>query len=519
QLFERPTVEALAEAVEEARLAASDGRVLRIERAEGATGQGIALSFAQQRLWFLDQLEPDSGFYNIPVALRLEGHLDVSALEASLNEIIRRHESLRTRFETVAGEPVQVVSGEWQLRLEVEDVNSVEVEKLADAEARKGFDLSAGPLLRVKLLRLTDEEHVLLLTMHHIISDGWSMGILVREVAALYEAQRTGIEANLPELPVQYADYAVWQRAYLSGETLTKQLDYWTQQLAGAPALIELPTDRPRPEEQTHRGAQQGVALSVGLSEELRTLSRREGVTLYMTLLAAFDVLLHHYTRGEDIVVGTDVANRNHVEIEGLIGFFVNQLAMRVQLTGDPTFRELLQRVRKTSLEAYAHQEIPFDRLVDALGLERSLKFSPLFQVKLILQNTPAAELEVPGLRLSNVEIDRGTSQLDLNLRLTEFEQAIHGSAEYSTDLFDGATITRLLRGFETLLEEAVKRPDARVSELVASLADAAQQQKNARERELKQSISHKLKNRRRAAASPQGGRDASTEEAAALIV
>jgi amino acid adenylation domain-containing protein len=530
QLFEGPTVEALAEAIEAARRGGADvGQRLRIERTTRKVGTGIALSFAQQRLWFIDQLEPGSGFYNIPVALRLQGELDVAALERSFNELIGRHEPLRTRFATVAGEPVQVISDEWQVRLDVEDISGLseveraaEVERRAEAEAREGFDLAEGPLLRVKLLRLADDEHLLLLTMHHIIADGWSMGILVREVAALYEAHRNGIEAELPELPIQYADYAVWQREYLSGEVLEQQLSYWTKQLAGAPAVLELPTDRPRPEEQTYRGAQQEVKLSASVSEQLRALSRREGVTLYMTLLAAFDLLLYHYTRNEDVVVGTDVANRNLFEVEGLIGFFVNQLAMRVNLSGDPTFRELLQRVRKVSLEAYAHQEIPFDRLVDALKQERSLKYSPLFQVKLILQNTPMSELEIPGLTLSPVEINRGTSQLDLNLRLTEFDEAILGSLEYSTDLFDHSTMTRMLRRFETLLDELLKQPDARLSELLAALAEQEQQQKYVQERELKQSISHKLRNRRRTLSASQESKDAgeetSTEEVPALI-
>ena len=342
------------------------------------------------------------------------------------------------------------------------------------------------------------------------------MGVLVREVAALYEARRAGVEARLPELPVQYADFAAWQRAYLGGGVLEKQLSYWKGQLAGAP-VIELPADRPRPEEQTHSGAQHPVRLDEGLAEALRSLSRGEGATLYMTMLAAFATLLNHLTGRRDIVVGTDVANRNQVETEGLIGFFVNQLAMRVRVDGDLTFRELLRGVRQIALEAYAHQEAPFDRVVDALGVERSLKYSPLFQVKLVLQNTPSAEAEAPGLRLSNVEIDRGTSQLDLNLRLTEFDGAIYGSAEYSTDLFDRQTIARLLRGFELLLGEVAERPDARVSELVAAVAAAESRQREERGRELKQSISDKLKNRRRATSGRPTEGDATPAEVAAV--
>lgn len=513
ELFEEPTILALAEAIDAARSGGGNAaKRLRIERVPRAVGTGIALSFAQQRLWFLDQLEPGSGFYNLPVALRLLGELDVKALEEALNEIIERHESLRTKFATVAGQPVQVISAEWKVRLGVEEVSaaseaerSEDVARRAEAEAREGFDLAEEPLLRVKLLRLSADEHVLLLTMHHIIADGWSMGILVREMAALYEAHRSDVKAELAELPIQYADYTLWQREYLSGEVLAEQLSYWTKQLAGAPAMLELPSDRPRPEEQTYRGAQHPVELSASLADQLRALSRREGVTLYMTLLAAFDVLLYYYTRNEDIVVGTDVSNRNLIEVEGLIGFFVNQLAMRTNLSGDPTFHELLRQVRKVSLEAYAHQEIPFDRLVDALRQKRSLKFSPLFQVKLILQNTPMGALETPGLTISPVEIKFGTAQLDLILRLTEVQQSILGSLEYSTDLFDASTITRMLRHFERLLDELLRRPNARLSELVATLTEVEKEQRDVQKSELKQSISYKLKNRRRASSSSQG--------------
>ncbi len=520
ELFEEPTILALAESIDVARSGgANAAKRLRIERVSRAAGTGIALSFAQQRLWFLDQLEPGSGFYNLPVALRLLGALDVEALEKALNEIIERHESLRTRFATLAGQPVQIISAEWNVQLGVEEVSagseaerSQDVARRAEAEARKGFDLAAGPLLRVNLLRLSADEHVLLLTMHHIISDGWSMGILVREMAALYEAHRSGVNTELAELPIQYADYTLWQREYLSGEVLAEQLSYWTKQLAGAPAVLELPSDRPRPEEQSYRGAQHPVEFKASLVEQLRDLSRREGVTLYMTLLAAFDVLLYYYTRNEDIVVGTDVSNRNLIEVEGLIGFFVNQLAMRANLAGDPTFNELLKQVRKISLEAYAHQEIPFDRLVDALKQKRSLKFSPLFQVKLILQNTPMGVLETPGLTLSPVAIKFGTAQLDLILRLTEVEQSLFGSLEYSTDLFDTSTVTRMLRHFERLLEELLKRPEARLSELVATLTEVEKEQRDVQKNELKQSISYKLKNRRRGSSSSQTEKDPEAE-------
>jgi amino acid adenylation domain-containing protein len=509
RMFDAPTIAGLAAHVERLRRSDTGEKILPCKR---VSREGfLPLSFAQQRLWFIDQMEPGSGFYNIPVALRLKGELEVEALEFSLNGIIRRHEALRTTFATVAGEPMQVISNAWNLHLDVEDISSLseaertlEVERRAEAESRQGFDLGEGPLLRLKLLRLAADEHLLLLTMHQIIADGWSMGILVREVVALYEAHRKGVSAVLPELPIQYADYAVWQREYLSGKVLEQQLTYWTKQLAGAPAVLDLPLDRPRPDEQTYRGAQQEMALNANLSDELRALSRRESVTLYMTLLAAFDVLLYYYTRNEDIVVGTGIANRNQLEVEGLIGCFVNQLALRVNLSGDQTFRELLQQVREVTLEAYAHQEVPFDRLVEALKQERSLKYSPVFQVRLILQNTPMTELEIPGLSFSPIEVNHGTTQLDLNLRLTESEQSIVGSVEYSTDLFNASTITRILRGFETLAMEVVKHPEARLSELIVKLDEQEKQHRDDEERELKQILSDKLTQRRRTQSNSQ---------------
>jgi hypothetical protein len=391
------------------------------------------------------------------------------------------------------------------VRLDVEDIShwnererAAEVERRAETEAREGFDLAEGPLLRVKLLRLADNEHVVFFTMHHIISDAWSLAVFLQEIAALYEAHKGGVSAELPELSIQYADYAVWQREYLSGEVLEQQLGYWTKQLAGAPAVLELPTDRPRPLEQTHHGAQHEVELSASVSEQLRALSRREGVTLYMTLLAAFDVLLHYYTGQQDIVVGTNVSNRDRRETDHLIGFFVNQLAMRVDLSGDPTFRELLQQVRDVTINAFAHQDIPFDRLVEGLKLERNLRSSPLFQVKIDLLSTPLPDLSGTELNITPLMTDTGGSHLDLIVSLANNQSALTGLLLYNTDLFDLTTVVRIFNEFESLLTNIVAQPDARLSALIAPFAEAYEQQARSKEEGFRKSKSEKLKNLKR---------------------
>ena len=502
-LFEEPTIEALAHIIERERQDSTQVQLPAIVPV--SRDEQLPLSFAQQRLWFLEQLEPGSPLYNCPGAARLRGSLDVEALEHSLNQLILRHESLRTSFATVAGEPVQVISNDSQVWLEVDDISGLseaeraaEVERRAQAEARAGFDLAQGPLLRVKLLRLADDEHVIFFTMHHIVSDAWSLGVFLQELAALYEARRNGVEAELPELSVQYADYAVWQREYLSGEVLEQQLGYWTTQLAGAPAVLELPTDRPRPEEQTHHGAQHEVELSEKVSEELRGLSRSEGVTLYMTLLAAFDVLLHYYTGQQDIVVGTNVSNRDRRETDHLIGFFVNQLAMRVSLAGDPTFRELLQQVRDVTINAFAHQDIPFDRLVEGLKLERNLRSSPLFQVKIDLLNTPLPDLSGTELSITPVMADTGGSHLDLIVSLANNQKVVNGLMLYNTDLFDLSTVVKMFNQFESLLTNIVAQPDARLSALIEPLAEADRQQARNKEEGFRKSKGERLKNLKR---------------------
>ncbi|HEY0078502.1 MAG TPA: condensation domain-containing protein, partial [Pyrinomonadaceae bacterium] len=342
--------------------------IRRLSRRERAP-----LSFAQQRLWFIEQLEPGVFAYNIPVALRLKGKLGVSALERSINEVVRRHESLRTVFRREAGEPVQVILPQLRLDLPVTDLRSLpehereaEVVRLTTEEMQRAFDLETGPLVRARLLRLDDDEHVLLFIIHHIISDGWSMGVLVREVATLYRAYVEGEEESpLAELPVQYADFAVWQREWMSGEVLERELGYWRRKLGGERAALELPTDYPRPPRQSFRGATKKFALPAELSASIKKLAQREGATLYMLLLAAFKTLLHRYTNQTDILVGSPIANRNRAEIENLIGFFVNTLVLRTDVSDNPGFRHLLSRVREVTLEAYAHQDMPFEKVVE----------------------------------------------------------------------------------------------------------------------------------------------------------
>ncbi len=433
----------------------------------------LPLSFAQQRLWFLDHLEPDSPLYNIGTAVRLTGPLDVMALKASLNEIVRRHEVLRTVFLTVDGKPAQLIRPELTLPLPVVDLRGRpaaerEAEALlrATEDVRHGFDLSRGPLIRASLLRLDEEEHIALLTMHHIVSDGWSAGVLIREVAALYDAFSKGRPSPLPELPIQYVDYAHWQRQWLRGEVLESQLAYWKQQLKGPPPRLELPADRPRPAVQTSRGALQWFELPWDLFEKLLALSQQENGTLFMTLLAAFQALLYRYTEQEDISIGTPIAGRNRPEIEGLIGFFVNTLVLRTDLTGSPSFRELLRRVREVAEGAYACQDLPFEMLVDELQPEREMSHTPLFQAMFVLQNAPMKVLELPGLIVSPLEVDSGTAKFDLTLSMAEIEGKLKGSLEYNTDLFDAITIKRMPGHFLTLLESIVADPDQRIADL-----------------------------------------------------
>src|ERR1041385_5374802 len=437
------------------------------------------LSFAQQRLWFLDQLD-SSRAYNIPKPVRLVGSLCVDALERALSEIIRRHEMLRTVFVERDGSPVQVLKAQEQFTLPSTDLSHMaeretEMRRVAIEEAHRPCDLTAGPLLRVQLLRLAEAEHVVLFTMHHIISDGWSLGVLVKEVAALYEAYVNGEESRLPELEIQYADYAAWQREWLKGEVLEEQLSYWRRQLGGELPVLELPADRPRPAVQSFRGGRQSITLSEELTQQLKALSQREGCTLFMTLLAAFQILRSRYTGQDDIVVGTPIANRTRSEVEPLIGFFVNTLALRTDLSGDPSFRELLQRVREVTLEAHAHQDLPFEKLVEELQPERDLSRTPLFLVMFALQNMPLDSLSLPGLTLVSEQIENLTSKFDLNLSTNEIGNGLHLVCEYSTELFEQQTIERLQGHYQRVLEEVSTNSELRVWEI--RLLDEAQEQ------------------------------------------
>jgi aspartate racemase len=428
----------------------------------------LPLSFAQQHLWFLDQLAPGNPAYNIPVAYRITGRLNVMALEQSLGEIVRRHEILRTTFSVMAGQPVQVIAPALAVPLSVVDLRDLsetqreaETQRLATEEARQSFDLTRGPLLRVKLLRLAEAEHVLLLTMHHIISDMWSIGILIRELSMLYAAFAAGKSSPLPELTMQYADFACWERQWLQGEVLEAELAYWKPQLTNMPVL-RLPTDRPRPAVQTFQGATQSFGLPAALSALLKVLSQQE----VMTLLAAFQALLHRYTGQSEIVVWSPVANRHRVETEGLIGFFVNMVVLRIDLADNPSFRELLQREREVTLAAYDHQDVPFAQLLEELQPEWLLSHTLLLQVMFGLLNAPSEELTLPGTIVQPVRVSTETAIFDLTLRVKEAETGLTGVLEYSTDVFDMATITRLLWHFHTLLEGIVANPEQRLSEL-----------------------------------------------------
>ena len=450
-----------------------------LPRAENAE---LSLSYAQQRLWFLDQLQPNSSLYNIPLALRLAGFLEVAALEQSLEEIIHRHEALRTNFITIDGKPTQIIQTvrNWQLSvIELQHLPRLEQEtsaqELAITQAIQPFDLASGSLLRATLVVLSETEHILLICMHHIVSDEWSMGVFIQELATSYNAYAQGQSANTAPLPIQYADFAIWQRQWLVGEVLQSQLSYWKQQLADAPALLSLPTDRPRPAVQKFLGAYQEFALSLELTQGLMQLSQQQGVTLFMTLLAGFDTLLYRYTGQSDILVGTPIANRNHSEIEGLIGFFVNTLVMRTDLSADPSFSSLLGRVREMALSAYAHQDLPFEMLVEALQPQRNLSHTPVFQVAFVFQNTPNSQVELTGLTVSPLVVENTTAKFDLTLAMENTGTGLVGVWEYNTDLFDSSTIERMASHFVTLLEGIVANPCEPISQL--PLLTAVEQQ------------------------------------------
>ncbi len=469
--FEAPTVTALAARIDGERRGepAPPSPILRVPR-----DRDLPLSFAQQRLWFLDRLAPDNPFYNMFGAVRLTGALDLDALRGAFREIVRRHEALRTTFQPGEHGPVQGIAPATSFEVPrvdleglAEDLRRRELARLSGDEALRPFDLARGPLVRAALLRSAAREHTLLVNLHHIISDGWSMGILFHELATLYGAFCQGAPSPLPELPIQYADFAVWQRGWLSGERLAAELDYWRRQLAGIPESLELPFDHPRPAAESFRGATATFALPVELARALSALSRRRGATQSMTLLAGFTALLGRFAGSEDVAVGLAIANRTRREVEGLIGFFVNTLVLRTDLSGTPGFAQLVGRVRETSLASYAHQDLPFERLVEELQPERSLSRNPLIQVMCAYQNFPHAEAEVRGLTLSPPEEGQGgggTAKFDLSLFLFESGDQLTGALEYNREIFEAATMLRLLRCFESLLAAAVAGPETPVA-------------------------------------------------------
>ncbi|MET0395442.1 MAG: condensation domain-containing protein, partial [Longimicrobiaceae bacterium] len=480
-LFEAPTLAGLAERVE-ASLREGVGvqapPLRRIPR-----GGPLPVSFSQQRLWFIQQMEPESPAYNMPYALRLRGRVDVDALERSFDALRARHETLRTVFASVDGEPVQVVGEPGPRELPVTDLRAfpaeareAEVRRLVQEEMTRPFDLAAGPLMRAQLLRLDEEEWALLFALHHIVSDGWSTGVLVRELSACYGAYTHGVEPGLPELPVQYADFAAWQRAWLSGETLELHLDWWRGRLAGAPPLLAVPTDRPRGAAQGSEGATRRFELSPETGAALQELGRRERATLFMVLLAAWQSLLGRYSGQDDVLVGTPVAGRGRVEVEGLIGFFVNTLVLRGDLSGSPTFTALLRRVREATLGAYAHQDVPFEKLVMELQPERSMTHTPFYQAVFTLQNNEAAFLRLGDLELESLSWEMETARFDLSLGMGERDGRLVGWMSYRTELFDGATIDRMLGHFAALLD-GIAADDARSIADFPLLADGERRQ------------------------------------------
>ena len=471
ELFEQPTVAGFADRVEIALRAGAGVSAPPLKRVE--RGEETVLSFAQQRLWFIDQLRVDSPLYNMPHAVRMSGRLNPDVLEQTVTEIVRRHEILRTTFTVTGGQPVQVVHPAAPVKLTLIDLSDVEQEdkeararQLIEQESSRPFDLVHGPLLRAGVIKLADDEHITFFTTHHIISDGWSVNLLIREVVTLYTAFNNHESSPLPELPIQYADFSHWQREWLQGEMLAQQVGYWREQLAGAPAVLELPLDHARPAVQSHRGARQSFTLPNELKRGLEELSRREGVTLFMTLLGAWQTLLMRYSGQQDIVVGIPVANRQYKDTEPLIGFFVNMLALRTNLSGDLSFKDLLKRVRETALGAYAHQDLPFEKLVEELQPARSMSHTPLFQVIFGLETIEEGALQLPDLELSPIEQHAGTAVFDLSLGMAETSAGLGGILEYNTDIFEPETIERFAVHYQKLLEAIVVNPEQRVGEV-----------------------------------------------------
>ncbi|MBW4614708.1 MAG: amino acid adenylation domain-containing protein [Desmonostoc vinosum HA7617-LM4] len=477
RLFELSTINELARYLEIAQQEPQELQISPIELRSPQTN--LSFSYVQEQLWFLDQLVPNHPFYNVPEAFRLNGSVDITTLEQSFQEIINRHEVLRTSFTTIHGNPIPVIAPCLRFQMTVVDLHELpetEVWQVIVKEAQLPFDLSQSPLLRVTLYKLSEQEHILFLNLHHIICDEWSIGVLLEELAQLYKAYSLGENSPLAELNIQYADYAIWQRQWLQGEVNNQQLSYWQQQLSNLPPELQLPTDYPRPAVPSYRGDRQYLTLPKSLSEKLQDLGRNEGVTLFITLLSAFQTLLYRYTKQEDILVGSPIANRRHSKVEHLIGFFVNTLVLRTDLSNSPSFRELLARVKEVTLEAYAHQDLPFEQIVQAVQPDRDLNHNPLFQVLFNLQNAPLPAWDVPNLNLTRLSVNNQTAKFDLFLELAQTPTGITGYFEYSTDLFKADAIARMIGHFQTLLESIVTNPDEKIASL-SLLTQTEQQQ------------------------------------------
>ena len=480
-VFAAPTIRLMAERIKALSGQQGEHKAPPIKKADRT--QRLPLSFAQQRLWFLDQLQPDSPFYNIPGAVRLIGKLNTEALEKSLSEVVRRHETLRTTFDNENGKPFVVIHEPQPVKLPItdlsalpEDEKSTKLKELTLEENRKPFDLKQGPLFRGRLIKLNDEEHVVLFTMHHIISDGWSMGIFMKEIAQAYAAFAQNQTPHLPELDIQYVDYAAWQQEWLQGEVLEDELNFWKEILGMDPPVLELPFDRPRPPVQTFNGKTISMKLDADLTARLKRLSQEQGATLFMTLLAAFQTLLHRYSGQDEILVGSPIANRNRSEVENLIGFFVNNIVLKSDFYDNPEFSDLLRRVRENTLNAYAHQDVPFEQIVDALVTKREMSHSPLFQVMFVMQNLPQSKFELPGLTMRSAEEEAGTAKFDLSLVVTEAPDYLKFDFEFNTDLFDESTIVRMQRHLTNLLQAVTEDPDRPVDLIDYLSADERQQ-------------------------------------------
>ncbi|RLD14271.1 non-ribosomal peptide synthetase, partial [candidate division KSB1 bacterium] len=469
-VFEHPTVAQLVTVIEEQRLKQKAPQLPPFKRVP--RDQDIPLSFAQQRLWFLDQLAPDNATYNIPTALKINGNFNLPVFEKTLNFLVQRHETLRTTFANKNGTPIQIIKDSMRIQPKVVDLTHLakdqreqEALHLATEDAMEPFDLEIGPLFRVKVLKLADDQHVILFNMHHIISDGWSVSVLIREFAQVYESFLKETPPQLPELPIQYADFAVWQREWLSGDVLQEQIDFWKSTIGLNPEPLNLPTDFPRPAVQTFNGASLDKLYPKSLLDRLKQFSNENGATLFMTLLAAFEALLYRYTGQENILVGSPIANRTQTELENLIGFFVNNLVLKGEFEDDPDFLTLLHRIRKNTLQAYAHQDLPFENLVEILQPERDMSHAPIFQVMFVMQNTPMQAFELSDVRLEPIIPDQKIAKYDLSLIVMETEKGLFAEFEYNTDLFRKETIERLHAHFQKLLQEVLDQPQKRISE------------------------------------------------------